>query len=207
MPFHGEHSPNPMAAALVSRVLPMFSQLNAALLRCTLASRCHHLIKAFWGWQDQQLPDGTLIWTSQSGQTYVTTPGSALLFPSLCVPTAALVPPDPSLCPATVCRPGGDDAQAATYPRPEPGLLHRRGTPTKSTGPATQRGGTIAGCRERRAAALLGVRQVMDERLGLFPGGQQTAARTSFKMGAAASRSDSTGGAHRDGDSQLRSRR
>ena len=160
MPFHGEHSPNPMAAALVSRVLPMFSQLNAALLRCTLASRCHHLIKAFWGWQDQQLPDGTLTWTSQSGQTYVTTPGSALLFPSLCVPTAALVPPDPSLCPATVCRPGGDDAQAATYPRPEPGLLHRRGTPTKSTGPATQRGGTIAGCRERRrAAALLGVRQ------------------------------------------------
>jgi len=54
------------------------------------------LIKTFWGWQDQQLPDGTLIWTSQSGQTYVTTPGSAFLFPSLCVPTAALVPPDPA---------------------------------------------------------------------------------------------------------------
>jgi hypothetical protein len=51
------------------------------------------LIKTFWPWSDQQLPDGTLIWTSPSGQTYVTTPGSALLFPSLCVPTAALVPP------------------------------------------------------------------------------------------------------------------
>jgi hypothetical protein len=47
----------------------------------------------------------------------------------------------------------------------------------------------------------------MDERLGLFPGGQQTAPRTSSKMGAAASRSDSTGGAHRDGDSQLRAGR
>ena len=64
------------------------------------------------------------------------------------------------------------------------------------TGPAAQRGGTIADCRKRRAAALLGVRQGMDERLGLFPGGQQTAARTSSKVGAAASRSDSTGGAH-----------
>ena len=54
-----------------------------------LASLCrlHHLIKTFWHWSDQQLPDGTLIWTSPSGQTYVTTPGSALLFPSLCVPT------------------------------------------------------------------------------------------------------------------------
>jgi hypothetical protein len=30
------------------------------------------------------LPDGTLILTSPSGHTYVTTPGSALLFPSLC---------------------------------------------------------------------------------------------------------------------------
>jgi hypothetical protein len=54
--------------------------------------RLHHLIKTFWGWRDQQLPDGTVIWTSPSGQTYVTTPGSALLFPVLCVPTGALDP-------------------------------------------------------------------------------------------------------------------
>src|ERR1700753_1501225 len=33
--------------------------------------------------------DGTVIWTSPAGQTYITTPGSALLFPSLCVPTGA----------------------------------------------------------------------------------------------------------------------
>jgi hypothetical protein len=50
-----------MAAALVSRVLPMFSQLNAAVLKCTLASRYHHPLKTFWGWQDKQLPDGTVI--------------------------------------------------------------------------------------------------------------------------------------------------
>ena len=44
-------------------------------------------MKTFWGWRDQQLPDGTVILNSPSGKTYVTTPGSALLFPSLCVPT------------------------------------------------------------------------------------------------------------------------
>jgi hypothetical protein len=52
--------------------------------------RLHHMMKTFWGWRDQQLPDGTLIWTSPSGQKYVTTPGSALLFPSLCAPTGGL---------------------------------------------------------------------------------------------------------------------
>jgi hypothetical protein len=36
---------------------------------------------------------GTVIWKSPSGQTYVSTPGSALLFPSLCAPTGELVPP------------------------------------------------------------------------------------------------------------------
>jgi hypothetical protein len=44
----------------------------------------------FWGWRDQQLSDGTVILSSPSGQTYVTTPGSALLIPSLCVPTGNL---------------------------------------------------------------------------------------------------------------------
>jgi hypothetical protein len=59
----------------------------------TCLCRLHHLIKTFWPWSDQQLPDGTLIWTAPSGQNYVTIPGSALLFPSLCVPAAALGPP------------------------------------------------------------------------------------------------------------------
>jgi hypothetical protein len=61
---------------------------HASNLKCYC--RTHHLVKTFWGWKDQQLPDGTVILTSPSGQTYVTTPGSALLFPSLCQPTTDL---------------------------------------------------------------------------------------------------------------------
>jgi Domain of unknown function (DUF222) len=63
---------------------------HASNLKCLC--RLHHLIKTFWGWCDKQLPDGTLIWTSPTGQTYVTTPGSAVLFPSLCAPTGVLAP-------------------------------------------------------------------------------------------------------------------
>jgi hypothetical protein len=63
---------------------------HASNLKCLC--RLHHLIKTFWGWRDQQLPDGTLIWTAPSGHTYVTTPGSALLFPQLCTPTGTLDP-------------------------------------------------------------------------------------------------------------------
>ncbi|OBL08899.1 hypothetical protein A5646_11780 [Mycobacterium sp. 1245499.0] len=55
---------------------------HASNLKCYC--RAHHLVKTFWGWQEKQLPDGTLILTSPAGRTYVTTPGSALLFPSLC---------------------------------------------------------------------------------------------------------------------------
>jgi hypothetical protein len=59
--------------------------------------RFHHLVKTFWGWRDKQLPDGTLILTSPSGRTYVTTPGSALLFPSLCLSTGAVAAPEADL--------------------------------------------------------------------------------------------------------------
>ncbi|CAN5834721.1 hypothetical protein BH09ACT7_BH09ACT7_55470 [soil metagenome] len=55
---------------------------------CTL----HHLLKTFCGWRDEQLPDGTVIWTLPDGQKAVTLPGSAYLFPSLCVPTGFLKP-------------------------------------------------------------------------------------------------------------------
>ena len=52
--------------------------------------RKHHLLKTFWDWGDQQLPDGTVIWTSPTGRTYTTRPGSRLLLPALCVPTGEL---------------------------------------------------------------------------------------------------------------------
>jgi hypothetical protein len=63
---------------------------QAANLKCLC--RLHHMLKTFGGWNDQQLPDGTVIWVSPSGHTYVTTPGGALLFPGLCTPTAPMVP-------------------------------------------------------------------------------------------------------------------
>lgn len=59
-------------------------------------NRYHHLIKTFPRWGDQQLPDGTVIWRAPSGQTHVTTPGSAWLFPHLCAPTGELTPPQPA---------------------------------------------------------------------------------------------------------------
>ncbi|OMC43196.1 hypothetical protein A5745_17720 [Mycobacterium sp. IS-2888] len=68
-------------------------------LKCVC--RLHHLLKTFWGWRDQQLPDGTLIWTLPDGDTYVTTPASALVFPSLCAPTGE--PPAPEAPPDIRC--------------------------------------------------------------------------------------------------------
>ena len=59
---------------------------QASNLKCLC--RKHHLLKTFWGWQDQQIPDGTVVWTCPQGHTYTTHPGSRLLFPTLCRPTA-----------------------------------------------------------------------------------------------------------------------
>ncbi len=61
---------------------------HAGNLKCYC--RTHHLVKTFWGWREQQLADGTLILTSPTKHTYVTTPGSALLFPTLCAPTGGM---------------------------------------------------------------------------------------------------------------------
>lgn len=65
---------------------------HASNLKCFC--RTHHLVKTFWGWRDTQLPDGTVILVSPAGHTYVTTPGSALLFPQLGAPTGDLAPPE-----------------------------------------------------------------------------------------------------------------
>ena len=51
-------------------------------------------MKTFWGgqsgWRDEQLDDGTVVWTAPDGRQYVTTPGSRLLFPELSEPTATV---------------------------------------------------------------------------------------------------------------------
>jgi len=50
------------------------------------------MLKTFWpGWSDRQLSDGTVVWTDPDGHTYTTYPGSRLLFPELCLPTAQVV--------------------------------------------------------------------------------------------------------------------
>ena len=66
-------------------------------MKRTSANRCHHLLKTFWGWRDKQLPDRTVIWTLPDGHTYVTTPGSAPLFPSLWAPTGEAPTHDPAV--------------------------------------------------------------------------------------------------------------
>jgi hypothetical protein len=43
----------------------------------------------------RKLPDGTIIWTSPTGHTHTTYPGSQHLFPQLCAPTATLWTGDP----------------------------------------------------------------------------------------------------------------
>ncbi|MGB3482113.1 MAG: DUF222 domain-containing protein [Mycobacterium sp.] len=54
--------------------------------------RLHHLGKTFWaGWSDVQHPDGTVVWTTPTGQTYTTKPGSSLFFPSVDTTSATIV--------------------------------------------------------------------------------------------------------------------
>ncbi|OBH00734.1 hypothetical protein A5696_15340 [Mycobacterium sp. E2699] len=74
---------------------------HASNLKCYC--RIHHLIKTFLGWAEQQLADGTLILTSPAGQTHVTTPGSALLFPSLCRAVGGFFPAPEAEPPADYC--------------------------------------------------------------------------------------------------------
>ncbi|KUI02703.1 HNH endonuclease signature motif containing protein [Mycobacterium sp. IS-3022] len=54
-----------------------------------LADYCreHHRMKTFHGgpdgWRDEQLSDGTIVWTSPTGRTYRTSPGGFDLFPQM----------------------------------------------------------------------------------------------------------------------------
>lgn len=63
-----------------------------------LLCRYHHLLKTFYtgrgGWNDRQLPDGTVEWTAPTGHTYTTTPGAGIYFPALAAPTGELVLPN-----------------------------------------------------------------------------------------------------------------
>lgn len=52
---------------------------TAENLKCLC--RQHHRLKTFGGWHDEQLADGTVVWTSPSGRIYRTSPAGADLFP------------------------------------------------------------------------------------------------------------------------------
>ncbi len=56
------------------------------------------MIKTFWpGFTDRQHPDGTIEWTTPTGHTYTTRPGSTLLFLDWTTTTSAL--PEPAASP------------------------------------------------------------------------------------------------------------
>jgi hypothetical protein len=86
-------------------------------------------VKTFYsgptGWNERQLPDGTLIWTSPSGRTYTTTPAGALFFPQLAIPTGELVLP-------TTAPPGQNRGLAM----PTADAPAQKSGPTESTGNA-----------------------------------------------------------------------
>ena len=74
-----------------------FGPTHPSGLRCLC--RKHHLLKTFWGddggWRDEQFPDGTIVWTSPTGQNYTTHPGSRLLFPRWNTATAPIPVTEP----------------------------------------------------------------------------------------------------------------
>lgn len=74
----------PAEACDIDHAIPWpFGPTHPSSLRCLC--RKHHLLKTFWGgdggWRDEQAADGTIVWTSPTGRTYTTYPGSRLLFP------------------------------------------------------------------------------------------------------------------------------
>ncbi|CAJ1582353.1 HNH endonuclease signature motif containing protein [[Mycobacterium] wendilense] len=55
--------------------------------------RKHHLLKTFWTeWAETQHPDASITWTTPTGKTYTTYPGSRAVFPNWDTSTAALPP-------------------------------------------------------------------------------------------------------------------
>lgn len=74
-----------------------FGPTHPSNLKCMC--RKDHLLKTFWdGWSDVQFPDGTVEWTSPTGKTYVTHPGSRVIFPRWNITTSPL-PPMPTVDP------------------------------------------------------------------------------------------------------------
>jgi hypothetical protein len=92
------HCDKPAEYCDIDHAIPWpFGVTHPSGLRCLC--RKHHLLKTFWGgeggWRDEQSPDGTIVWTSPTGQTYTTRPGSRLLFPKWNTATAPMPVTEP----------------------------------------------------------------------------------------------------------------
>ena len=90
-------------------------------LKCTC--RKDHLLKTFWeGWSDRQFPDGTVEWTSPTGKTYLTHPGSRISVPDMehhHRPAATTTASRP------IARPHTDDAHPTTNTSRQSGPVHQ----------------------------------------------------------------------------------
>jgi hypothetical protein len=117
----------------------------ASNLKCLC--RKHHLLKTFWcgriGWRDEQLTDGTVVWTAPSGRTYTTRPGSYALFPKLCDPTAPVAVRARAAAPQSIC--------TLTMPRRKRTRMQDRAGRINA-----ERQYNENYCAERRLSAMLG---------------------------------------------------
>lgn len=80
----------------IDHVIPYpFGATHASNLVCLC--RKHHLLKTFWtgDWELILLADGAAVWTSPTGHTYTTHPGSRSYFPDWDTHTGDLPPPHP----------------------------------------------------------------------------------------------------------------
>jgi hypothetical protein len=78
----------------IDHVIPYpLGSTHASNLACLC--RKHHLLKTFWtgDWELTLLPDGAAVWTSPTGHTYTTYPGSRSYFPEWDTDTGELPPP------------------------------------------------------------------------------------------------------------------
>ncbi|BBY94174.1 hypothetical protein MGALJ_38430 [Mycobacterium gallinarum] len=78
----------------IDHVIPYpLGATHASNLACLC--RKHHLLKTFWtgDWELTLRPDGGAVWTSPTGHTYTTHPGSQVYFPDWDTTTGDLPPP------------------------------------------------------------------------------------------------------------------
>ena len=102
---------------------------HASNLNCKC--RKHHLMKTFWtgigGWADEQLTDGTVVWTAPSGKTLHHSPRQPTVLPHL-EHHHRRTPPTDCTAPTRYRTSRNDDAA----PKTPPSRRHRRSNPSRT---------------------------------------------------------------------------